>query len=165
MFKINDYIVYKRNVCKIKEIKKDEETNKKYYVLLPMEDESLTINVPISNEHGFIRNIISKTEVEKIIKSIPNIEMLTSANDKIMEQNYKTHFSDGSHEALIKIIKTTFARNKERLANNKKTAEKDTTYFKKAERLLYNEFSIALDMTYDETKKYVRDKVDALLEK
>jgi CarD family transcriptional regulator len=162
MFKINDYVVYKRNVCKIKEVKEDKDTNKKYYVLLPMEDESLTINVPVANNFEFIRNIITKKEVERIITSIPSIEVITSINDKAMEQNYKYYFSDGGHESLIKIIKTTFLRNKERLDNNKRAGEKDTTYFKKAEKLLYNEFSIALNMTYDETKKYVSDKVAEL---
>ena len=39
---------------------------------------------------------------------------------------------NGTHEDLIKIIKTTYLRNKERLDNNKKTTDKDNYYFNQA---------------------------------
>ena len=35
----------------------------------------------------------------------------------------------------------------------------DDSYFKKAEKYLYNEFSIVLNKTYDETKEYVINEV------
>ena len=63
------------------------------------------------------------------------------------------------YEDLIKIIKTTYLRNKERIDNNKKIGGTDDEYFKQAEKYLYNEFSVALNMSYDDTKKYVIDKV------
>lgn len=70
-----------------------------------------------------------------------------------------------THEGLIKIIKTTYIRNKERVDNKRKIGEKDDTYFKKAEKLLYTEFSLALNMTYDETKDYVLSKVEENIKK
>ena len=51
---------------------------------------------------------------------------------------------------------------KERLDNNKKTTDKDNYYFNLAENYLYQEFSIALNLSYDETKQYVIDKVAKL---
>ena len=63
MFGVNEYIVYRNNVCYIKEI--IEIKDKKYYVLFPIDDDSLTIKVPVDN--SFIRRVISKDEVAKII--------------------------------------------------------------------------------------------------
>lgn len=57
--------------------------------------------------------------VEEIIQSIPTIETIKS-DSKILEQEYKLLIQSGTHEDLIKIIKTTYLRNKERLDNNKK---------------------------------------------
>jgi len=43
-----------------------------------------------------------------------------------------------------------------------KIGEKDENYFNKVENLLYNELSINLGMSYDDTKKYIINKVEEL---
>ena len=91
-----------------------------YYVLVPISDETLKIDVPTNNKMGYLRSIITKEEVEKIIKNIPNIEPIKS-NDRMIENEYRNLFHTNKHEDLIKIIKTTYLRNKERIDNNKKT--------------------------------------------
>lgn len=156
MFKINDYIVYKKDVCKVKDIKQNHLNGLDYYVLESIDDKTLTIEIPSNTE--FIRNIISKKEVEKIINTISQIEIITVDNERAYEQIYK-ELLKGNHLDLIKIIKTTYLKNENRVLNNKKISEKDDIYFKKAEKLLYNEFSIALNMTFNEIKEYVFSKV------
>lgn len=162
MYKVNDYVVYKKDVCLVKEIKSNKQIDQNYYVLVPVDDQSLFIQVPVENKLGNIREIITKKEVNDIIDSIPNIKIITTENDKLIEHEYKKLLYDGDHKDLISIIKTTYLRNKNRLDNNKKIGEKDDVYFKKAESKLYNEFSIALNMTYDEVKEYVANKVEEL---
>lgn len=157
MFNIGSFIVYKKDVCKIIDIKNN------YYVLVPITDNSLKISVPVDNKLGFIRNLISKNEVMEIIKKIPDIEVIET-NDKLIENEYKVLMNRGTHIDLIKIIKTTYLRNKERLDNNKKIGDKDNNYFNLAEKYLYNEFAIALNMNYDDTKKYVIEQVCKICE-
>ena len=159
MYKLNKYIIYKREVCKILEILPKYYNNNDYYLLSPLSDSSLTIKIPIENKN--IRELISKKEVERIIKKIPNIDIV-APNDKNIENIYKELLNNGTHEDLIKIIKTTYLRNKERIDNNKKTTDKDNYYFNLAEKYLYEEFEIVLNMTYDETKEYVIKKVSTL---
>lgn len=159
MYKIGEFVVYKRDVCKIENIKNVQ--NQDYYVLIPMSDKSLKINVPVDNKFGFLRNLITKEEIEKLIEMIPNINVVES-NDKMIENEYRILMNSGKHEDLISIIKTTYLRNKERLDNNKKIGDKDNNYFELAEKYLYNEFSIVLNMSYEDTKKYVIDKVSKL---
>ena len=161
MFNINEYVVYKREVCKVSNIKNIN--NKEYYVLVPVNDESLTIDVP-SNGVTNIKKIISKDEVLDIIKRIPEIETIKCNNDKYLEYEYKRLLNEMSHEGLIKIIKTTYLRNKERVDNKRKIGEKDDTYFKKAEKLLYTEFSLALGKSYEETKEFVISNVEKYIE-
>ena len=159
MYKINDFIIYKREVCKVLDILPNYFKDNDYYLLSPLSDDSLTIKVPVNNKE--IRSLISKKEVEKIIKEIPNIDIVNS-DTKQLESIYKELLASGLHEDLIKIIKTTYLRNKERLDNNKKTTDKDNYYFNLAESYLYQEFSIVLNLSYDETKQYVIDKVAKL---
>ncbi|MDD2434812.1 MAG: CarD family transcriptional regulator [Bacilli bacterium] len=163
MFKENDYVVYRRNICRVTGIKHNSKNGKDYYILIPIDDESLTIDVPTQTKYNLIRSLISKAEVEKIINEIPNVGIIKN-NNRMMETDYKKLLSTDKHLDLIKIIKTTYLRNDERISSGKKIAEKDDTYFKLAEKKLYNEFSIVLGISYDEAKRYVIDKVSKLLE-
>ena len=159
MHKINDYIIYKREVCKINDILPKYYKDNDYYLLSPLSDNTLTIKVPINNKE--IRSLITKKEIDKIINKIPNIIPVDSDN-KSLENIYKELLSSGTHEDLIKIIKTTYLRNKERLDNNKKTTDKDNYYFNLAEKYLYEEFQIVLNLAYDKAKEYVISKVEKL---
>lgn len=153
MFKVNDVVVYIRDVCKITSIN----NTTKYYTLKPIDDDSLTIKIPFDNDR--VRGVISKKEVEDIIKEIPNVTLIEFKNPKMVENEYRKLLYSNDHLNLIKIIKTTHLRNKERVDNNKKKSEKDSNYFKLAEKLLYNEFAVVLNKTYDETKEYVINEV------
>lgn len=162
MYKANDYLVYKKDVCKVKEIKKNKLNGLDYYILVPIDDDSLIIDVPTDNRMGYIKDIITKEEAEKLINSIPQIEPLSNIEDKNIENRYKNLLYNGTREDLIKIIKTTYLRNEERTKNKKRISDKDLNYFNKAEKYLYNELSIALNMSFDETKDYIISKVKEL---
>ena len=156
MHKVNDYIIYNKDVCKIKNIKEKYYNNLDYYELISISDSSLKIQIPTNSNK--IRNIVTKEELDNIIKNIPNIKPIQE-NDRLIENIYKTLMQSGTHEDLITIIKTTYLRNKKRTDENKKISEIDDIYFKNAEKYLYNEFSIVLNKTYEETKQYVIKQV------
>ncbi len=159
MYKINDYIIYKREVCKINDILPKFFKDNDYYLLSPLSDDTLTIKVPVNNKE--IRSLITKKDIDKIINKIPDIEPVNS-DTKTLENTYKELLASGTHEDLIKIIKTTYLRNKERIDNNKKTTDKDNYYFNLAEKYLYQEFQIVLNLSYEEAKNYVINKVAKL---
>ena len=140
MFKIGDYVIYRKDLCIVKEIK-----NNKYYKLALIDDESHTKSVPIENKLGFLRKPITIEEANDIISNIPNIQPIIT-NDKLIENEYKNLMRTNKHEDLIKIIKTTYLRNKERLDLGKKIGDKDEAFFNQAEKYLYNELSYVLGM-------------------
>lgn len=158
MYKKDDYVVYKRDVCKVNGITEKKFNNMDYYSLSPVLDNTLKIDVPVDNKLGLMRDLITKKELDNIIKKIPSISPLSIA-DKQIETEYKKLMNTGSHEDLIKIIKTTYLRNKERIDNNKKIGDKDNSYFELAEKYLYTEFMIVLGISFDEAKEYVISKV------
>ena len=163
MYKVDDYVMYKKDVCKIREIRKNKINGNEYYILVPVDDDSLVIEAPIDNRMGFIRDIISRKDAEKLIKEIPNIEPINVINNAYIDKIYKELLYKGTYEDLIKIIKAAYLRNEERIKNKKKLSDKDSTYFNKAEKCLYNELSISLGMNYNETKEYVINKVQELI--
>lgn len=156
MFKTGDYVIYRRDLCIIKDI-----IDNKYYKLSLIDDNTLSINVPIDNKFGLLRKPMSKEEAEELINKILTIEPIKT-NDKLLENVYKELMRTNKQEDLIKIIKTTYLRNKEREETGKKVADKDQTFFEDAEKYLYNELSIALNMNYKEIKNYIIEYINKL---
>ncbi len=162
MKKVGEYVVYRKDVCRIAEIKEKYIKDMDYYRLVPIDDASLHVDVPVSMNKKLLRDLITKDEVEKIIKNMPNIKTI-DCDDKQLENEYKNLLNSDSLEDYVRIIKTTYLRNKERLENKRKASDKDSYYFSLAEKYLYNEFSVVLKKTYEETEKYVLDKVMAAI--
>jgi CarD family transcriptional regulator len=161
LFKVGEYVVYRRDVCKLIGINHNN-SNDCYYILIPVLDNSLKIEVPISNKNGSLRPLINKERVNEIIKKIPDVEVLNCDDSRLIESEYKTLINSGELIDLVKIIKTTYLRNKEKVDKKRKTNDMDNTYFNLAEKYLYQEFSIVLDMSYDDTKRYIIEKVNKL---
>ena len=164
MFNIGDNVIYIRDLCMVTDIKNNEKTGTDFYILQPVNDQSLTIKIPTDNKNKFLRSVISKGEALSIIKEIPTIDII-DVNDKLIENEYKTLMRSNTFEGLIKIIKTTYIRNVNRESLNKKIGNIDKGYNEKAEKYLYSEFSIALDMSYNEVKEYVISEIDKLVNK
>ena len=156
MYNIGDFVVYKKDVCKVIDYKKKHIKDIDYYELVPILDNTLKIIVPVNS--GFIRSILSREEAEDVIDMIPDVDVI-EVNDKLIENEYKRLLHDGGYEGLVKIIKTTYLRNEDRINNKRKISEKDDNYFNLSEKYLYSEFSVSLGMEYDEVKKYVIDRV------
>ena len=157
MFNIGDFVVYKKDVCKIVGIKEKYYKDVDYFSLKPVFDSTLKIDVPKNS--NALRSVLSKVEVENIINRIPDIDVI-AINDKLLENEYKKLLHEDGYDGLIKIIKTTYLRNSERINNKKKISEKDETYFNLAEKYLYNEFAVSMGITPEEAKEYVINKVD-----
>lgn len=156
MLQKNEYVVYKKDICVISEIK--EINGSMYYILKPIDDDSLTISLPIES-NGF-RALLSMDEAMKFIDSIPLIEMVEANNDKSLEMLYKKMLLSLNDEDLIKIIKTTYLRNKYRSDNRKKLGSIDSYYLEEAERRLYLELSIVLHLDIDNVKSLIIDALN-----
>ena len=157
MFKINDYVLYNYNVSKVKDIR--EINDKKYYVLVPINDESLTIKVPTSQENINVRPLLSKKEINALIKKMPSIEII-NLPDHALEAEYKRLLTTGNREDLVRIIKTTYLRNKKRKDSGKKIGEKDDIYFNLAEKSLYSEIAIVLKKDIEKAKDYILNSIN-----
>ena len=152
MLKVGDYVIYQEQVCQIKEQKINEFTNLESFILVPVTDSSLKLNVPVNNPN--IKNLMTKEEIKNLIALMPSIPLI-DIEDKLLENEYKRLYHSGSKEDLIRIIKTTHRRNQERLNNNKKISEKDNKYFTLAENLLYSEIATVFGISLEEAKEYI----------
>ena len=82
MFKVNDYVIYKRDVCIILEEKLI--SNYEYFVLQSTIDDSLKINIPKNMSSKLLRHLNTKEDIEKLISKIKTIPLL-DVNSKNIE--------------------------------------------------------------------------------
>lgn len=157
MKKIGEYIVNRKQVCKIEDIVTSR--GKTYYSLAPIGDKTLKIKVPVDST--LLRDLITKEELEKLLLDIPSIDAIDDT-DKMIENKYKELLKSGTHADLVKVIKTTYLRNKRRAENNKKLSEKDNDYNKRAEKYFYNEISVILGLNFDKTKEYIHKRLEEI---
>lgn len=127
MYKSGDVVVYGRDVYRIKDVKDNYLFNKTYYIMNPIDNDSLVTSVPVDTT-SYLRDVITKEEAEELIAKIPSIEIV-QASDRDIEYEYKQLLRENTLEALIKIIKTTYMRNMMRQNQNKRISEKDEQYF------------------------------------
>lgn len=151
MFQVDDYIVYGGNsICKVLGIGmptiNGADKKRQYYRLQPIYKNGSIIYTPVDNEKVVMRKIISKEETEALINNIPATEILYFDDDKMREEKYKEVMHTYECTELIKIIKTSYLRKEERLAEGKKNTATDDKYLKMAEECLYGEFAISLNM-------------------
>lgn len=145
-----DYIVYRKETCKI--IEKEDG----YYRLVPVNDTSIKYKVPVDS--NFLKKVITKEEIDRLLLEIPEINTI-DLGEKQIEQEYKELMKSGTHEDLVKIIKTSYLRNQIRILNNKGISEIDDEYFRRAEKYLYEEIGIVLNLSFENTKKYIINKL------
>lgn len=156
MYKINDYVIYKREVCVVKDLKKIN--NQDYYTLENKEDTSLKISIPVSQETQLLRHLATFDEISNTLDHINDIPTL-NINERNLEEQYKLLLQGTTIENLIKIIKTAYIRNEIRKNNHKHLSDTDTSYQELAEQFLFNEIAYAMNISYDAAKELVFNKL------
>ena len=156
MYKINDYVIYKREVCVVKDLKRIN--NQDYYTLENKEDTSLKISIPVSQETQLLRHLATFDEISNTLDHINDIPTL-DINERNLEEQYKLLLQGTTIENLIKIIKTAYIRNKIRENNHKHLSDTDTSYQELAEQFLFNEIAYAMNISYDAAKELVFNKL------
>lgn len=130
---------------------------KEYYTLKPLYDAGGTLYTPVENEKRQIREVITSEEAQALIEDMLNIETIGVTDEKRREISYKEALLRNQCRDWVAIIKTSYTRKMKRIASGKKVINVDDKYLNIAEKFLYGELAVALDMPKDEVKGYITD--------
>ncbi len=164
-YQINDVIIYgAQGVCKIEEIIEKNICNNKieYYVLKPIYDEKSTIFVPINNKAltAKMKQALTSNEVYEIIKDMPNEETIWIDNENVRKEKYREIISNGSRKELVQLIKTLYLYKQKQLNNGKRLHNVDDAFLKEAEKLLYDEFALVLNIKREDVLPFILEKIN-----
>lgn len=164
MYQIGDLIVYgSTGVCRVEAVEtprhRPGEEERQYYLLRPLYQDG-TIRIPVDTK-VFMRPVISREEAEKLIDAIPgmNAEVYHERNFTQLAAHYQEAL--GSHECsdLIELVMSIYAKKQDAESKKRKFGQVDARFMKRAESLLYGEFSVALGILFDDVQGYIASRV------
>lgn len=132
---------------------------RKYYVLrdLHSSSDSQTF-VPTDNEKltAAMYPLLTKDEAAALISRVADIPLLECNSDnRIRAEKFKLIIESGDRVSLISLIKTVNEINRSRREEGKKNSLADESALKKAEKLIYAEFSEVLGMSEAEIAEII----------
>ena len=162
MFEIGSYIIKPGSgICRIAEVLNPPlpgvSKDRLYYLLVPLDSPHSKLYVPTDTAEQTLRTVMTKADALALIDSIPEIEAVWIANDKLREQAYKEALQSCEPRALISIIKNLYLRRMQRIEQGKKSTSTDERYFKLAEEALYAELAFALEKEKGEMRQFIAD--------
>jgi len=160
MFAINSCVIYNSyGICKITDIRKEKffGEEKDYYILKPLNNESSTYYVPVDNGSLPIKMkyILTKEEISELIKVIPDEKTKWIPDDRLRSQKFKELLLLNDRKDLIQLIRTLYTRKQEQVAIGKKLMSVDEGVLAKAEKILFDEFALVLNIQPDEVVPYI----------
>ena len=167
MFKKGEYVVCGNNgICKVTDVTTlnmaGTPKDRLYYILKPVYAEASTVYIPVDNHKAAIRAALTEKDVHKLIKKIPDLDLIWVENDKQRELTYKECLKKISCEDYVRIIKTLYLRKQDRLAKGQKIIGLDERYLKQAEDLLYGELAVALGIEKKDVQAYITEEIEKL---
>lgn len=144
-------------VCKVEAVQTmDGMQNQKrtYYTLVPIYTTGSKLFVPTDSKKVVTRSVMTKNEAEKLLKEWDEIETLWIENDKKREEVYKEALRSCDSRQWVRLIKTSYQRNQDRMKVGKKATTSDERYLHMAEDHLFGELAIPFKMTKGEAEDY-----------
>lgn len=164
MYKKGEYVVKVNDgICRIEDIvkmgAKTLKTGRLYYLMIPEHEKKARFYVPVENENGNFRKIMTEKEAWAFIDHIPCIDAALISDEKTREKRYKEALQSGSPVQLISIIKNIYIRKEERISQGKKNTAVDERYFKMAEETLYAELAFAIGGKKEEMAQVIEERI------
>lgn len=164
MRKIGEVVLYGTDgVCRITDVteKKFGKEITKYYVLKPVYRNSSLIYVPVGNEklESKMKTVLSKTEIDDMIESMPGAENIWIENEPTRKVRYKEIIVNGDRRELIQMIKTLHEHREIQIKSGKKMHISDERFLKDAEKMLYDEIAHVLSILPEQVSAYISEKL------
>lgn len=153
MYSVGDLIMYSSHgICEIDDITEKSFSNqtKTYYVMHPINNAQLVINVPIHSDKLNLKDIVNKATAQKIIDSFkhPGVDWIEKNNHRI--HIYSEAIKHGDRYEIAKIVNTLMVKQYELDLLDKKLSSQDMKLLSSIQNILFSELALSLETTSDD---------------
>lgn len=164
MLNIGQIVIYNTyGVCKVSEIIEKELSGitKEFYVLHPVNDEKISVFLPLDNKDllSRARPVLTINEINEVISSFPFQPLYWIDNDNERKKEYNQIIKEGNRYKLISLIKSIYNHKLSLKDKKKKLHAIDEQFYKDAEYLLVDEISYVLNLNKLDALKIIQEKL------
>ena len=148
-------------VCKIEDIGPLSigSSDKEYYTLVPVYGRNSKLYTAVDSDKVVIRPIMTKQESDALINEMEEIDALRIGDEKRREEIYKETMRTCDCKEWVRIIKTLYSREMDRLSRGKKVTSSDERYLQMAEENLFGELAFSLQMPKEKVGEFIGEKI------
>lgn len=166
MLKLNEKVVYgTTGVCVVDSVenKRIGRQTKSYYVLKPISQATATVYLPADNEKllSKVRAILSADDIKLILKGLNDEPDVWADNDNERRLKFSSMISSGDRKDCLLIMRCLRNRQRFLSGSGKRLHIADERALKEVERLIYDEFSIALDIRPEEVNSFINKELNS----
>jgi CarD family transcriptional regulator len=161
-YRKNDYLIHKDSgVCVVEDVgfTQISPSHKEYYTLRPLGEEKYKVYVPIDNTQCIVRRVLTKQQALELLERIEGIEAIPVDDEKKCKDAYNSALRDNNSHDWIGLIKTLIIRAGQRQEQGKTVSNVDERYLKKVTGLLFDELSVALDISKEQAQTCVTERI------
>nr|WP_106782457.1 CarD family transcriptional regulator [Lysinibacillus timonensis] len=153
MYNVGDLIIYSSHgICEIDDITEKSFFNdtKTYYVMHPLNNEKLVINIPINSDKINLTEMVDKQTALMLISTFktPGVEWIEKSTHRA--HIYSTAIKKGDRFEIAKILNTLMTKQLEEERNGNKVSNQDLKLLTSIQNILLTELAIALDTTSED---------------
>lgn len=165
MFQVGSLIFYgNTGVCRVEDVRTMDPAGEKreqlYYVLRPL-FQDCKISIPVDNTSIFMRPIISRDEVNRLIDRMPSMqpEAYHSRALHDLTAHYESALRSHDCAGLVEMTMSIYAKREYLAQHRRRFGSVDERFMKRAEQLLFGEFAAALGIDIGEVPQYITARI------
>jgi CarD family transcriptional regulator len=166
MFEPGTLVIYgTTGVCRIEGFASPDEHShgrgKQYYLLNPLYQDGV-IYTPVEGGKVPMRAVISADAAHSLIDLIPTVhaEACHERTLQLLSQKYQAALQSGDLQELLKLTMSVHKKRQMAEEQNHRLGMVDEKYGRQAERLLFGELAVALNITIEEVPTYISARVE-----
>lgn len=161
MFQPGELLVYgTTGVCRVEGVATPNltraEWGRQYYLLKPLYQDGV-IYTPLDSGERMMRPVMSAEDARALIAQIPTIrpEAFRERTLQLLSQRYQTLLQSGNGRDLLELTMSVYQKRRQAEKQNRRLGMVDEKYGRQAERLLFGELAVALDIPVDQVPAYI----------
>ena len=164
MLKLKEKIVYgTTGVCVVDGVEKKKigREVKSYYVLKPVSQSTSTVYLPTDNELllAKARCVLSADEVKTMLDGFLSEPDMWVSSDAERRVQFNEVIASGDRKACLSLVKTLLTHQTDLSSKGKRLHISDERALKEAQRLVCDEFAVALEIDPKSVEAIIRDKL------
>lgn len=163
-FSVGEYVMYGTSgVCRLSGIEKrnfDGQNEMEYLMLEPLNSSTSKYYIPSDSAENKIRKLLSKDEINSLIDEMPKTEEIWVNDTSQRKAVFNSIIKSDDYKKIISMVKSLHSRKIKKISDGKRLSSSDENFMKRAENLMYQEFSAVLGINQEDVEKYITDRIE-----